>query len=69
MHQLRCFGMMDTIHIRKLGYPIRHSHGDFLKRYRMLLDRTLRDPKTVRCVFILSHRTPIEILPVYCLFL
>ncbi|TWW72912.1 Unconventional myosin-VIIb [Takifugu flavidus] len=46
MHQLKCFGMMDTIHIRKLGYPIRHSHKDFLNRYRMLLDRTVCDPKT-----------------------
>lgn len=53
-HQLKCFGMMDTVHIRKLGYPIRHSHQDFLSRYRMLLDRTVCDPTTVRCVFIVS---------------
>lgn len=47
MHQLKCFGLMDTIHIRKLGYPVRHSLEYFLSRYRVLLDRTACDPKTV----------------------
>uniref|UniRef100_H3CR28 Myosin VIIBb n=1 Tax=Tetraodon nigroviridis TaxID=99883 RepID=H3CR28_TETNG len=46
MHQLKCFGLMDTVHIRKLGYPIRHSLEYFLNRYRVLLDRTACDPKT-----------------------
>lgn len=59
MHQLKCFAMMDTIHIRKLGYPIRHSLEDFLNRYRVLLDTTACDPRTVRPDLIDSY------LPVY----
>lgn len=47
MHQLRCFGLMDTVHIRKLGYPIRHTFEYFLNRYRVLLDRSACHPKSV----------------------
>ncbi|XP_040911103.1 unconventional myosin-VIIa-like [Toxotes jaculatrix] len=46
MRQLRYSGMMDTIHIRNLGYPIRHTFEEFLKRYRVLLKTTVCDPKT-----------------------
>lgn len=47
MHQLKCFGLMDTIHIRRLGFPIRYSLEYFLNRYRVLLDRTACDLRTV----------------------
>lgn len=51
LHQLNCFGLMDTIHIRKLGYPIRHSLEYFQNRYRVLLDRSACHPKVVDSFF------------------
>lgn len=47
MRQLRYSGMMDTIHIRKQGYPIRHTFKEFLRRYRILLNPNDCNPKTV----------------------
>uniref|UniRef100_A0A8C5AQ86 Myosin VIIBb n=1 Tax=Gadus morhua TaxID=8049 RepID=A0A8C5AQ86_GADMO len=38
MVQLRYSGMMDTVRIRKLGFPIRHTFKDFMFRYRVLLN-------------------------------
>uniref|UniRef100_A0A8C7I0X9 Unconventional myosin-VIIb n=1 Tax=Oncorhynchus kisutch TaxID=8019 RepID=A0A8C7I0X9_ONCKI len=47
IRQLRYSGMIDTIKIRKLGFPIRHTFKQFLQRYRVLLNTTVCDPKTV----------------------
>ncbi|KAL7849295.1 hypothetical protein SRHO_G00209180 [Serrasalmus rhombeus] len=44
MQQLRYSGMLETIKIRKLGYPIRHRFTEFLGRYRVLLKTTDCDP-------------------------
>ncbi|XP_055966328.1 unconventional myosin-VIIb isoform X1 [Sorex fumeus] len=47
LQQLRYSGMMETVHIRKSGFPIRYTFEEFSSRFRVLLptplSRQLRD--------------------------
>ena len=38
LRQLRYSGMMETIKIRRSGYPVRYTYQQFVDRYRMLID-------------------------------
>lgn len=40
--QLRYSGMMETVHIRKSGFPIRYSFEEFSQRFRVLLPSAAR---------------------------
>uniref|UniRef100_A0A8D2DM55 Unconventional myosin-VIIb n=1 Tax=Sciurus vulgaris TaxID=55149 RepID=A0A8D2DM55_SCIVU len=44
IQQLRYSGMMETVHIRKSGFPIRYTFEEFSQRFRVLLPSAERRP-------------------------
>jgi myosin heavy subunit len=39
LRQLRYTGILETIKIRQLGYPVRPSYSDFLDRFKILVEK------------------------------
>lgn len=55
--QLRYSGMIETLHIRKSGFPIRYSFEEFSQRFHVLLPSAVR---TEVCVPTARHTGPRE---------
>ncbi|XP_014481805.1 PREDICTED: unconventional myosin-XV isoform X1 [Dinoponera quadriceps] len=62
LEQLRYTGMLETIRIRKTGYPVRLLFGHFVDRYRYLVSTHLPRgaPNKELCRIILSKAAPKE---------
>ncbi|CAF2391964.1 unnamed protein product [Rotaria sp. Silwood2] len=59
LEQLRNTGMLETVRIRKLGFPRRYSFEQFAKRYRCLISNSIdnTDPKEIT-IHILNNFPP-----------
>lgn len=57
LNQLKYSGMMETVRIRRAGYPVRRSFEDFLSRYNVLGRNLGLDGKGTLdcCVAIMKH--------------
>ena len=53
LNQLKYSGMMETVRIRRAGYPVRRTFEDFLHRYHILarMQAGGGDPKS-RCTLL-----------------
>ncbi|XP_044008895.1 unconventional myosin-XV [Aphidius gifuensis] len=62
LEQLRYTGMLETIRIRKTGYPVRLLFGQFVDRYRYLISTRLPrgSPNKELCRIILDKAAPAD---------
>uniref|UniRef100_A0A1A8AQH0 Myosin X-like 3 n=1 Tax=Nothobranchius furzeri TaxID=105023 RepID=A0A1A8AQH0_NOTFU len=55
LNQLRYSGMLETVKIRKAGFPVRRTFKDFFSRYKMILRNKIHlDDEKHRCSELLS---------------
>ena len=62
IQQLRYSGMMETVHIRKSGFPIRYSFEEFSQRFRVLLPSAVRTEVCVPAAWPQAARRGVSIL-------
>jgi myosin-15 len=62
LEQLRYTGMLETIRIRKTGYPVRLPFAHFVDRYRYLVSTSLPRgaPNKELCRIILEKAAPMD---------
>ncbi|KAK6315512.1 hypothetical protein J4Q44_G00150410 [Coregonus suidteri] len=59
LNQLRYSGMLETVKIRRAGFPVRRTFTDFYSRYRMILkDKHPTDDQRGRCTELLMSYDP-----------
>uniref|UniRef100_A0A671Z009 Unconventional myosin-X-like n=1 Tax=Sparus aurata TaxID=8175 RepID=A0A671Z009_SPAAU len=55
LNQLRYSGMLETVKIRRAGFPVRRTFGDFFSRYKMILKNKLHsDDEKQSCSELLT---------------
>ena len=59
LNQLKYSGMMETVRIRRAGYPVRRTFDDFLYRYHILARTQIGDgaPKD-KCTVVVRAYDP-----------
>lgn len=56
LNQLRYSGMLETVRIRRAGFPVRRPFQDFHKRYKVLMrNLTLPEDLKGKCIVLLHH--------------
>ncbi|XP_031661697.1 unconventional myosin-X [Oncorhynchus kisutch] len=62
LNQLRYSGMLETVKIRRAGFPVRRTFNDFYSRYKMILkDKHPTDDQRGRCRELLMSYDPAKI--------
>ncbi|XP_061925994.1 unconventional myosin-X isoform X2 [Entelurus aequoreus] len=56
LNQLRYSGMLETVKIRKAGFPVRRTFKDFFNRYKMILmNKVHMEDEKQSCLELLAH--------------